>query len=192
MKFIIANDCHLGSKYNDDSSLYATIPNLKADKHTILLGDIIDLACCKEEHVDALIESRLMLKLKHGDNYISGNHERDIYSTFRVIGNVFFAHGDLEANFEKWSKYRAKGFGAGKFKRHIVSLFDKMDFIKAKRPLPKVFLDNAAEIAKRNNCDYYVCGHFHPETKRVINHNGVTIIIMPCGVNDLELDGYKE
>jgi len=45
----------------------------------------------------------------------------------------------------------------------------------------------AASLAKKHDCDTYVCGHFHVDEKLVMKHAGVTIIVLPRGFTDLEI-----
>jgi len=184
MKYKIYADCHLGSPIEiKPDGLFDPSGN------TILLGDIVDLANCENKMVEYYNNLRHQFIRIHKDNYIDGNHER-IYSftnNFVIKNNIIFAHGDLEANFEKWVKYRQKSHGAGWFKRKFIIPFIREAEEIINRKPKEEFLLGAWNLAKLSKCTTYVCGHFHPKEKIDIFYRGVRIIIVPRGMTELEL-----
>lgn len=187
-EWTIGNDCHIGSKYNDDPSLKSKLIQLSNNGRTALLGDIGDLACCKNKDVDDVQLFVDHLKTIFGKKYVFGNHEREgMKNRFFVQDNIFFTHGDLDSDYDKWSKYRLKKKGAAWYKLPFIAILDGLDFFKDKRPLPNGFLQRAAAIALENNCHTYVCGHFHPVKMREYIVNGVRIVVLPAGINKVML-----
>lgn len=186
--FRIANDLHIGSEYQDNPNALQELSQLKYDGSTILLGDIFDLACCKKSRVEELEYFLKKFVGIFGENYIMGNHERngvsDFYSVLSYItqsGKRYaFTHGDLISDFDKWSKYRKKPRGASFFQLLFTKFLDDLDHLKAKRPLPKGFIERAYDYCVQNNVDGVVCGHFHPEEERRYYYQGKTIIILPA------------
>lgn len=190
-KFTVVNDCHYGSRYQDDPRILDKLLLLPADANTVFIGDNVDLACCPKSDVKNLEKLELSFHLKHGKNYDHGNHERISLEYKYIIketasgSRVLFVHGDLEGNPVKWHDYRGKSHGASLLKLAATFVFDGMDWLKDKRPLPDGFLDRAAYLAMRMRCQYYVCGHFHPLEKREYDQSGIKIIIMNRGINEL-------
>lgn len=194
-RFLVANDLHIGSEYQDNPLALDQVLALENDGKTILAGDICDFSCCPENKLENLMEIYKNLRHKFANYYLTGNHERDgmgtrsIILSVRNVAQVYFTHGDLDSNFSKWFKYRYGKKGASKLKLIQTKLFDNLDWIKARRPLPDGFLENAAKKAIENNCEYYVCGHFHVEEQRryLVNVKssegwvrGVVVIVLPA------------
>lgn len=184
--FTVANDLHIGSDYQDNPNALQELNELKNDGSTILDGDIFDLACCKKSKVPELEDLATKFMLRFGINYIMGNHERNGLEehvvSFRTQAGKYYAftHGDLISDFDKWSKYRLKPRGASFFQLLFTRFLDDLDHLKAKRPLPKGFIERAYEYCVQNNVDGVVCGHFHPEEERRYYYQGKTIIILPA------------
>ena len=191
-KFIVANDLHIGSKYQDNDMALGELGKLKNDGLTILNGDLFDRACAKKDDLlwlDLIFQRYVRT---FGDNYVMGNHERNGVETYPLIKKtnaglvVGFTHGDLLSNFDKWLMYRMKPPGASWFGLLITSLFDNLDHIKAMRPLPEKFLHNAVKYCQTYSLDYLVLGHFHPESERRYYIDGKVIIVLPAHkINDV-------
>lgn len=189
-KYTIFTDTHIGSKYCDDTLIIGDIVNSAADLNTILLGDIIDLACCPKKNLNFLRRDYALLKKEYGERYISGNHERDWNDQlqFSVIRDgVYFCHGDLLSNFEKWRAYRKKPQGAGFLKSIWVDFAEDFEWLKEKRNLPEAFITNAVQKAAGARCHTVVCGHFHPKEKIELVVNGIRIIVLPKGKSVIEV-----
>lgn len=185
MKEIIYTDIHELAT----NAIKTDVLKVQAAPNVRLIGDIIDGANCKKSEVSKAIDFMNILKARHGDNYIFGNHERQGMPApcYIKLENAVLAHGDLEANFQKWLEYRNKAMGASFFKRGII-----VNAIEAAEKIihrtPKVeFLDNAAQIARYHGVKTYICGHFHPDSKIEVEHQGVKIIILPRGRNEIEI-----
>ncbi|HEY9705659.1 MAG TPA: metallophosphoesterase family protein [Allocoleopsis sp.] len=186
MKYIIFSDTHIGSKYNDDPTLLDQIDN-SDPSNTILLGDIIDMACCHKKIVNDLRQYQLMLLNKFNDRYVSGNHCL-LTSNLKYIENgILFTHGDLISNFDKWWLYRLKTAGAGKLKLLWVSLVDNMDWLKENMIPKESVFKRAADVAKNHDCHTIVMGHFHPSKVITRQFGDVKIIIVPKGLTELDL-----
>lgn len=185
MKQIIYTDCHELAT----NLIKTDVLTVAAASNVRLIGDIIDGANCKKSDVNKAIDLINILKLRHGDNYIFGNHERQGMPApcYIKLENAVLAHGDLEANFQKWLEYRNKAMGASFFKRGvIVNAIEAAEKIINRKP-KEDFLNRAANIAKYHGVKTYVCGHFHPDEKIEVEHKGYRIIILPRGRNEIEL-----
>lgn len=183
MKYVLYADLHLGSPIEiKPEKLFI------AGENKILLGDIVDLANCKKDTVQYYRELHDELIGIHGYQYIRGNHERLVIQNEIITRNgVLFAHGDLEANPERWAKYRKKSHGAGWFKRKfIVPFIREAEEIIDRKP-KQDFLDRAAGLATVNYCHTYVCGHFHVDEVTIVNHKNIKIVLLPRGKTEIEL-----
>ena len=185
-KFIVANDLHIGSKYQDNPNALEELKKLNHDGYTILNGDLFDFACSEKEDLWWIDLAFINFKSIFQDHYIMGNHERNgvQYAPLvkKTIAGLYvgFAHGDLIANYEKWSTYRKKKPGASWLGLLVTSILDDLDHLKAMRPLPKRFLFEAYRYCIRHGLDALVCSHFHPEAERRYSVYGKTIIILPA------------
>ena len=190
-KFIIYNDCHIGSDYCDDQSLLAQILSEPASDYTIYNGDVIDLACCPKDKVAKYETILNAIERSNIDNFTTGNHERCGSRNLYLIKTtpdgkkVLFTHGDVFMDWKKWEKYRSKPKGAGFLKRKLVSILDDMDWIKGNRPVPESFYEKAYEKAKRHNCNYVICGHLHPLKTQSKIKGDITIMVLPKGRNEV-------
>lgn len=185
MKFKVHADTHIGSPIE---MLEAEVMNEPATVWTILLGDIIDMANCEKGAVLKYRQMMETLRLRHGARYLCGNHERKtLVNELYIHGKVLFAHGDIEADPERWYEYRGKPQGAGWFKRtFIIPFIREAEQIIERKPKDE-FLLRASKLAKEYNCETYVCGHFHPEKVIDMWAYGVRIVILPRGVTEIEL-----
>jgi len=193
MTFKVFTDLHLFSPIYTRLSIDDAMLLRKPDESTILLGDIVDLANMKEDEYTEASAFHTTLELTYGDRYINGNHERvttnnETYVVTLSNGKrVVFAHGDIEANPTKSIKYRQKPHGAGWFKRKfIIPFIAEAEEIIERKPKEE-FLERAYKLMKTHSCDYYVCGHFHPEERLTIQYKTKTVIILPRGLNYLNL-----
>ncbi len=195
MKFRLFADTHLGSPIEILRDGILTEP---AHANTLFLGDILDFAASKKEDLFNLNKLFVELKNRHGDNYIIGNHERMGVENEIVIKQtefgtrICFVHGDIEANKERWIRYRQKSPGASWFKRKfIIPFIREAEEIIDRKP-KKEILDRMVLKAVEHKCTVYVAGHFHvKETIDLIHsHMGhtVRIIILPRGFTELEIE----
>lgn len=160
---------------------YARKDSIEKTKNTILLGDIVEGANCKKSDVPRVEEKIRLLTLLFGDKYIYGNHEREgIKNNHYIENGIYFTHGDLESNYDKWMEYRFKKKGAGWFKRNIWSKIVN-EFDELEREPKTNFLIEASHAAKIHGCHTYVCGHLHPKKLIDVTYGGVRIVIVPRG-----------
>jgi len=183
--FKIANDLHIGSEYQDNQNALQELSQLENDGYTVLNGDIFDLACCKKDKVEELEAHMYEYIQKFGIRYLMGNHERRGCDTSCIVaktnnGSFAIVHGDLISDYDKWYKYRCKPRGASFLSLLFTRFLDDLDHLKAKRPLPKGFIERAYQYCIKHNVDGVVCGHFHPEEERRYYYQGKTIIILPA------------
>lgn len=170
--FRVFTDAHLFSKYNDNKELYETIRLAPNDGRTVLLGDIVDRACCKLSDLPEATRFMQMLVKRFGDAYVFGNHERSginilVYIITLPDGRrAGFTHNDLLGDYDKWFKYRHKPAGASWLKRRTVMFLDTLDWLKAQRPIPEKYFTNALALMEENNLDVLIGGHYHVATPR--------------------------
>lgn len=149
----------------------------------ILIGDIVDRANCKKSDLDLADRRYEYLKEKYKDRYIDGNHcRKSIVNHVLVYENTVFAHGDFESwGDEKAIAYRSKPPCAGFFKRaFLVNAIELVEKIYD-RPTREKFISRALNTARLHNCKKFVCGHFHPKDRIIIEREGVVIEILPRG-----------
>ena len=159
-----------------------------ADRNTVFLGDIIDAANCKKSEVGFADDLMNVLMKRHRKNYISGNHSRlGMSGSIMTQDGVVFTHGDLQANYKKWSKYRSEPWGAGEFKRRFIIPFIREAELIINRKPSEDFLKAASDVARMFCCHTYVCGHFHHKELINISYNGIRIVIVPRGITNIDL-----
>lgn len=190
MKYTLVADTHLFSKY-EVNGIRRKVLDLPVNQNTILLGDVVDLSCCDKKSLQEANRVHSYLEAKHGENYIDGNHNPMYsYGSHVIKNDIYFTHGDIHANPDKWVKYRKKHLekqGAGWFKKlfimNTVSLFNELIGGKPKQE----FFERAAARAKFHECHTYVGAHFHPKQQIDVIYNGVRIIIVKQGITEIEL-----
>lgn len=193
-KLNIINDIHIGSKYSDDSNAQEKLDALTNDGLTYFNGDIYDLACCPKKDVSRLRVKQRDLSAKFTSKFVRGNHcllpHGPTYAihTLNNKDRVIITHGHLLGSakrVEKWSKYEKKSAGAGWLKLLWVDFADDMDWLKGNRPLPKDVIRSAIQMAKFNLAKYVILGHFHPLKRIDHTEDGVTVIFLPKGFNEV-------
>lgn len=162
---------------------------LKPDSKIILLGDNFDRKNSKKNEFELCTQTMYNYYEIFGKMAVGGNHElipfleRPHYK----YKNVIFTHGDILWGEERMNEFRAKPQGgAGFIKRRMVCALD------AARKLKKVKLDEReitilSQYAKKEGCDTIVIGHKHPKKKLEYSYNGVLIVVLPRGMNELTL-----
>lgn len=185
-------DTHLGSPIE---MCVAEVVNEPASSDTHLLGDIVDLANAAYSDLPKYEALHTSLKMKHGENYFDGNHERCdkvnevIVETNSHSDRWLFAHGDLEANPTKWEAYRQKSHGAGAFKRKfIIPFIAEAEKVINRADMKPDFLERVYQLCQTHSANHYVCGHFHPPRMIVTVYKGITVIVLPRGCTILDLD----
>jgi predicted phosphodiesterase len=188
-RFLVGNDWHIGSKYQDNPFITETLYDILStpvDPYLVLNGDIFDFTCAPKSELPHLYRLYEKTRAHLGNRLISGNHDtKKPHSTDLILETgsgkrVLFEHGDLISDHAKWAKYREREHGASNFKLFQTALFDNMDWVKSKRPLPKGFIERASQRLHDLNCDVLVVGHFHVESERRYNFNRKTIVILPA------------
>lgn len=178
-------DLHLGAP----NELNISIIN---DEDTILLGDIWCLARCKYSEVASQEQQVDTFMARFLGRYLLGNHEKRILNykvlhRILVIGKTIMTHGHWEANPTRWLKHMKGKKGSGFIGRAFAKALDYVEEFREDVNSPE-FLERAADLAIRNNCDTYICGHFHVKKMVVKVHKGVTIKILPRGMTELEIE----
>lgn len=195
-KLNIINDLHIGSKYNDDENAFNKLNATPVDGNTYLNGDLVDMACCPKKDVRTLRDYQVCLLNKWKNHYIKGNHDLIPDQTAFAIhtleneskDRVIITHGHLLGSakrVQKWTKYEQKSAGAGKLKLIWVDFADDMDWLKGKRPLPKDVIRAAINMATLWGCKYVILGHFHPLKRIDHTEDGITVIFLPKGFNEV-------
>lgn len=160
--------------------------NLIVKLRIYLNGDVVDLKCCPH--------NKLSYYMQMHDDLVSlfnppgkephlndGNHCVRVWITkdwheryIKIVspsGRVMaIEHGhrllDELKGKPKWQKYCDKPCGANKWDLIKTDILDDMDWLKAKRPLPKGFTDFADQRAFNLGADIISFAHFHTEGQR--------------------------
>lgn len=194
MKFLIANDLHLGSKHATHT-LDEVIGIIYANSgiRTVFNGDIVDLANCKHNEVKKWKEELCYIARKvtqFGGVFIRGNHSLDHVDApdFAIVDNVYFTHGDLGFIWpkEKAEKYREKDCGAGFFKRTASQFYDVFRKFKPFKPT-QMFYKKCDEVIAEFNPRAIVLGHFHPKENIIFDYKGVKVYILKRGIQEIEI-----
>lgn len=191
MRFSVWTDVHMYAP----NSLFKTPEEFLSrlnpkDPNEYMLGDVVDLANCKNKDVEEAGKARLRLKEVYGKRWIDGNHCR-ISRTNDLIfpkAGVVMAHGDFESwGAEKAIEYRSKPHGAGLFKRKLLVRAIEAYEKSVGRTLDQQFIENAVKLAKSHGCHTYVAGHLHPKEIIDIVADSIRIIIVPRGKTEIEI-----
>jgi predicted phosphodiesterase len=195
MKFRLFADTHLNSPIEILRHEVLTEP---PHENTLFLGDILDFANSKKDDLETLETFYQMLKSKHGENYIVGNHCRKTIINETVIKTteygtrICFVHGDIEANPERWIEYRQKPHGAGWFKRKFIIPFIREAEEIIERKPKKENIERLCAKANSHNCSVIILGHHHPKEMIDFVHTylgrAIRIIILPRGLTELEIE----
>jgi UDP-2,3-diacylglucosamine pyrophosphatase LpxH len=190
-KIRVLNDVHLFGveeyfTFMEMSSLIAT-----SMYPVYLAGDIVDIANCKYSQLDDAMET---INFLAQFNYIGGNHECNavpLLDTMIHNEEVMICHGDIAMwDYSKWTKFRSQKWGAGWFKRNLVSkLIHEARRLIAVRPNDNIINWIEKQILQNPNLRYFVFGHSHPEYPVRFVVKGRSCVILPQGCNDLE---FKE
>jgi UDP-2,3-diacylglucosamine pyrophosphatase LpxH len=156
------------------------------------IGDIVDLANCKKKHLEKAKQIRWELATR-SLGWVDGNHERiDLNNTVLMIHNsviaVIAVHGDFEAWGDKKAiAYRSKKHGAGWFKRNLwvrsLKVFEKFGKHKPKQKM----INNLIKKAKDFEASVIICGHTHPKKTYDEVHDGVRVIVLKRGLNEVDI-----
>lgn len=171
-------------------------------KYLYFGGDIFDLRNVLKKYLAEARANYRAFKNKHFidglDHYIDGNHDDENgQDQFCLIisedtkKRIGMFHGDIQANPDKWWKYRSEPKGASWFKRtFIVPFIEIAEKIVDRKP-KRDFIDRVLRIMETFDLDIYICGHFHPPEiiRHVTTYKGKAreIIICPRGCTDLDL-----
>ena len=161
----------------------------------VLNGDIFDFANCPYADLPKLYQEALIAldKLKKKNGYwILGNHECNALQGVDelLIGHFILAtHGDIPMwGKDRSDKFRKQKRGAGWFKRHIVSeVIDELRRFWTVRPNDRLVQWVKDAKLRYPELKYVILGHSHPPSTVQFLESGVVGMILPRGVNDLNL-----
>ena len=134
-----------------------------------------------EVHNKAL-RDKLKWRARKGNHEADGVDDEILMTITPNQVNLWMEHGDLITDKQKetYIPYRHKKHGATPAKLAQTEFFDKLDWLKTKRPLPKGFIEKVHENMLKLKADVFVCGHFHVEAQRYYYYKGKVIIILPA------------
>lgn len=193
-KVRVINDVHL---YGADPCMTKQefLEALYSSPYPVVLnGDNFDVANCKYKLLPELYQLIALVKTwvsANGHVFIRGNHcTNHIFADdSAVINTTFFTHGDLWMwDIERAMEFRAQKAGAGWFKRNMISRpLSALRHLVAVRPNERL-IANITQHSKNNpHITHYVFGHSHPSTPVRFSVRGCECVILPRGVNDIEL-----
>lgn len=187
----VINDLHIGSEYQDNPNaqdLVDAVFNGTTSQWFFALGDIYDFVCAPSKNLYDMSEKFYKLRERLKNRYRMGNHEAEGVEAVELVERlpngtvVWLDHGDLITadQRKRYLPYRKRQHGASRKDLAKVEFLDHLDFFKAKRPLPKDFIETVTLRMIKDNFDVYICGHFHVEAQRYYTYKGKLIIILPA------------
>ena len=152
-------------------------------------GDIVDIGACAYSELPEANRFLLDLIEKAKCNFTSGNHEKMMEYPFVVKDKILFIHGDLVfKDITAARNFRWGREGSGWFRRLYVRAGSYLrHFLKKNNGISDNDMTEAIEWAKRHKCHTIVCGHKHPKEILKRTKDGVTLIILPRGINIINI-----
>lgn len=167
-------------------------------KHLYLGGDIVELrnAAYADLEKNRFIVS--LLKARHGENYIPGNHDdeelinRFIIGVSETTGKRFgIFHGDIETNPDRYWAQRREKKGASALKRKfLVPALEKLEGLRG-LDYTDQFVSNVFAQMVTFDLDIFIGGHRHPKKTidKTLTHKGKARQIITCmrGCSEFDL-----
>lgn len=187
MKIICFNDIH---RYAPNEIKV----KLEYGPNVYYLGDIFDLKNCRKDMVPFVREELRTSRFK-ARYYVSGNHDPlesgydpDVMFIITNGKPVIFSHGDEVS----WGREKARGFrrksnGASVFHRNIVVPIISWYERTIGRTPSKADIQRAVSMAKAREATTHIMGHYHPKETYDQVHDGVRIVILKRGRNEVEI-----
>jgi predicted phosphodiesterase len=192
MKIRIINDIHTFGPLQSHTVAEIAESILSSEHLVYQLGDNVDL---KNAHKSKVEEAKQAMRyLSELSPSVSCNHGLSFIPLPAFImlndGQIFLTHGHLYTNYEKYSKWTIehKKPGAGFLKRKILTpIVDKLRRFKEVKPNSEL-VGHVERLKKAYpNLKYFVMGHSHALSQKTYMIAGVRVIMLPRGINDLEL-----
>lgn len=126
-----------------------------------------------------------------GDSHpVMGNHELEFSQrqfSFDTETKTLFTHGHQvfwsEEKINRWAKKKP---GRGPIMRFLALFYSKWRMLKQPK-IKDAHMDRAVELAKEFGAVTVVTGHRHPKERLYCSKDGVTLIVLPRGRNDIFL-----
>lgn len=162
-------------------------------KDCFYLGDNIDLSHALKADIP-----KLLLDLKHfarifEGRFVRGNHELNAVDgpDWLKVGNTLLTHGDFIFWPKKYAMhYRMKRPKGTHWLRRWLSL-SGLDFLRHFLPearLSRRLLRKMALMASKHKCSMVVTAHRHPKNVIRAEYNGIKVIVLPPGRNEVEIE----
>lgn len=182
-------------KIYTDLHIYGIRPyvpaTLKYDDDCYYIGDNVDLSNCPKKLIPQAEALDKEMRERSPGRYVSGNHERDTKGPFHIVVNndVLLTHGDIPLwGLEKAMEYRSKKKGKSKWKRFLKNLIWKKAKPNGKpTKLSKKQIERCVALANDFKCKTIIMGHRHPGVTYDKVHEGIRVIVLTRGYNELEL-----
>jgi len=183
---------------------YESKIELQYNQNVYYIGDIFDLQNCKNKDVNLVIQEINDLRKRVGNRYVRGNHELNAFGDadkledyFTTINGVLFTHGHKyicydDAKVKNWEQKNPGKNSILRVLRKIKNVFEK-----EKDRLDGRYIDNAVDLATKNNCHTIVFGHTHLKKmydKIILNSYGqkIRVINVPRGISEIYIEIKKE
>ena len=141
---------------------------------TYLVGNTVDLRCCKTSAVQEAEQKQQELIDFAGDKYISGDRElRSDHLYHKTDDNVLMTYGDDIFDIKRHTD------------RPLIRPLSAVMYHLNRVKLNNHSLELIAIKAYRHSCKTIVLSYFHPPKLIDIEYNGINIIILPKGRTSL-------
>ncbi len=184
-------------------SPYESRIELEYDQNIYYIGDIFDLKNCRNKDVNLVVKDINDLRRKVGNRYVRGNHELNAFGDadkledyFTIMGGVLFTHGHKyicydDTKVKNWEQKKPGRNSILRVLRKIKDIFEK-----EKDRLDQRYIDNAVDLATKNNCHTIVFGHTHLKKKYdkiILNSYGqkIRVINVPRGISEIHVEIEK-
>jgi predicted phosphodiesterase len=189
-KYIVFTDCH---KFGADPSPNIVFPKTREEviaTNSISIGDNFDLYNAPKKEVENCRKERDEHYRIFGNSCVSGNHdlETDTKSLFKIVDDhILISHGDvLFWGMDMAMSFRSKKAGSVYLYRVWARAVSKFRTFTGAGMSEKNIME-CVKAAKAVKCDVVVTGHRHCKHMIVAERDGVTVINLPRGRNEVYL-----
>ena len=161
----------------------------------VYVGDNIDLANVAKDQVGSAEKRLKGLAEKEWLLWKNGNHERqkDSDTLSKLTDAIGCMHGDgIFWDKKKSDKYRSKDHGAGFLKRKLwVNALESLEN-GWDRAVSKSDLERFYQHCLSNGVNCIIVGHLHPKKLLNIKYKGMTLIVLPRGYTELDIESLHK